>query len=61
VELLEYQNVSPVIGAVLSRGLASLRDLDEHYSVEDCYDLLEVATIDAHNRRLLNPPKKNGG
>jgi hypothetical protein len=60
VELVEYRNVPQVIGAVLSRGLATLRDLDEHYSVEDCYDLLEVATVDAHNRRLLMP-KKNGG
>jgi len=43
---------------VLSQRLASLRDLDEYLSIEDCHDLLEVARIDAHNRRLLNKPKE---
>jgi hypothetical protein len=47
-----------VIGAVLSQKLATLRDLDEWLGVEDVYDLLEVATVDGHNRRIINSHKK---
>lgn len=52
--LIQYRNVSPIIGAVLSTNRASLRDLDEHYSIEDVYDLLEVAAVDAYNMRVVN-------
>lgn len=31
-----------------------MRDLGETLSIEDCYDLLEVAQVDAYNRRLMN-------
>lgn len=32
--------------------MASLRDLCSVYGTEDCYDLLEVANVDAHNRAV---------
>jgi hypothetical protein len=28
-------------------------DLHEHLSVEDVYDILEVLSVDAHNRLLI--------
>lgn len=31
-----------------------MRDMATVLSIEDCYDLLEVASVDAHNRRILN-------
>lgn len=34
-------------------GLASLHELATVYSIEDCYDMLEIATVRAHNRRVL--------
>jgi hypothetical protein len=27
-----------------------LRELEEYYSVEDVYDMLEIVSVDAHNR-----------
>jgi len=33
-----------------------MREL-EFLSLEDVYDLLEVAAVDAHNFRLLHPPE----
>ena len=51
--MLEYRNVSNLIGSMLSQKLASMRDLDEWLSVEDCHDLLEISLIDSHNRRLM--------
>jgi len=32
-----------------------MRDVSEYLSLEDVYDLLEIASIDAHNFRLLHP------
>jgi hypothetical protein len=43
---------------VLSLGLASMRDLDEHLSIEDCYDLIEVTRVKAHNRRVFDAINK---
>jgi hypothetical protein len=29
-----------------------MRDLSTILSIEDCHDLLEIATVDDHNRRI---------
>lgn len=55
--LLAYPNVPKSIGAVLSNGKASMRDVGEFLSVEDVYDLIEITVVDAHNFRLLHPPE----
>lgn len=47
--LIDYRNVPPTIGAVLSRKMATFRDLDEHLGMEDLYDILEVISIDDYN------------
>lgn len=47
----------PGIGAVVSRGLATLNELDTVYGTEDLYDLMEIIAIDTHNQNLLNKPK----
>ena len=30
-----------------------MRDLSTILSIEDCHDLLEVASVDAYNRRIM--------
>jgi 4-diphosphocytidyl-2C-methyl-D-erythritol kinase len=37
--------------------MATLHELSTVYSLKDCYDMIEIAAVDAHNRRVLNPPK----
>jgi hypothetical protein len=49
--------VPATIGAVISAGRATLHELDTVYGVEDLYDLLELAAIDAHNRWLMSEKK----
>lgn len=51
---MEYPNVGPLIGAVVSSGLATLSELQTIYGTEDAYDILEIASVNAHNRRVLN-------
>lgn len=35
--------------------LATLHELQTVYGLEDCYDLLEIANVDAFNRMLMAP------
>lgn len=51
--LADYVNVPAIIGAAVSSGKATLHELDTVYSLEDVYDMLEISTIDAHNRRIM--------
>ncbi len=46
------RNVPRTIAAAVASGKATLRDLDEHYSIEDVYDILEVIVVEAHNARV---------
>ena len=41
---------------VISRGLASLRELQIFYGTEDFYNLLEIAAVDVHNRNVAAEP-----
>jgi hypothetical protein len=50
-------NVPPIIGLLVSARVATLAELQSVYGVEDAYNLLEVVTVDAFNRR---PPNGDG-
>jgi hypothetical protein len=39
---------------VISRGMATLIELQTVYGSEDFYNLLEIAAVDVHNRNILN-------
>ncbi len=49
-------NLPRTIGAVISSRMASLAELQTVYGVTDLYRMLEVLTVDAHNRRILSKP-----
>lgn len=38
--------------------MATLHELSTVYSLKDCYDMIEIAVVDAHNLRVLNPTRK---
>lgn len=35
--------------------MATLHELSTVYSLQDCYDMLDIVAIDAHNKRVLAP------
>lgn len=39
---------------MISSGKATLHELDTVYGLQDVYDMLEITTVDAHNRRVLS-------
>jgi hypothetical protein len=52
-ELLDYPR-RPVTSRLISLRMATLHELSTVYSLQDCYDLLDIASVDAHNRRALS-------
>jgi len=53
---MDYVNIPPTIGAVASSRMATLHEMDTVYGIEDVYDMMEILSIDAHNRRILSKP-----
>lgn len=56
--LIGYANVPPLIGMVVSGRLATLHELQTVYGALDCYNMAEIITVDAHNRRALSEAEK---
>jgi hypothetical protein len=52
VRFLEYINLSPLIGSLVSSQLATLHELQTVYGTEDAYNLLEVLCVDRYNQAL---------
>ena len=43
-----------MIGIVISKRLATLKEIHEYYGMEDILNMVEVTTIDAFNEHLAN-------
>lgn len=56
--LVDYLNVPRTIATVVSSRLASLHELDTTYGLEDLWWLIEINSVDNHNRAMLNKPKE---
>jgi hypothetical protein len=39
-----------VIGVLISRGIATLHELDTIYGIEDAYNMLEILSVDDYNQ-----------
>jgi hypothetical protein len=39
-----------VIGVLVSRGIATLHELDTVYGIEDAYNMLEILSVDDYNQ-----------
>lgn len=55
-----YPNIEPIIGILLSKQMATLRELEEYYSLEDVVDLFEIIEIDCYNEYQQAESMKNG-
>lgn len=51
--LIDYVNLPPMIGMIVSSGMATLHELQSVYGVRDCFDMAEVIGVDSHNRREI--------
>ena len=57
---MNYKNIEPILGLIISKKLATLRELEEYYSLEDVIDLLEIIEIDCYNEFKQAESVKNG-
>jgi len=44
----------------VSRKLATLKELQTFYSLEDAYNLLEIVMVDNHNERMMTEEANRG-
>jgi hypothetical protein len=52
--IVSYLNLPHTLAAVISDRMATLHELDTVYGVEDLWLMLEVRSVDNHNRALMN-------
>lgn len=57
---MSYKNIEPILGLIISKKLATLKELEEYYSLEDVIDLLEIIEIDCYNEFKQAESVKNG-
>lgn len=43
-----------MIGLIISKNLATLKEIDEYYGMEDILDMIEIITVDSYNKYLIN-------
>ena len=58
---IDYPNVPPDVGFVISGGKATLAELDTILSLEDLWDLIEILNVDAHNARIVRKNRDREG
>ena len=51
--MIQYPTVSGIVGVIISRGMATLFELQEVYSWEDAYNMYEVILVNNYNESLL--------
>ena len=57
---MSYKNIEPILSIIISKKLATLKELEEYYSLEDVIDLLEIIEIDCYNEFKQAKSVKNG-
>ncbi len=57
---MRYKNIEPILGLIISKKLATLKELEEYYSLEDVINLLEIVEIDCYNEYKQAESVKNG-
>lgn len=58
--LIDYANMPPIVGMVVSSRHATLRELQTVYGAFDLYNLAEMVAVDAHNSRAIAEAQNNG-
>lgn len=51
-KLVSPVNVSPSINAIICSGKATYIDIQERLSVRDMYNLIEIISVEAFNKRV---------
>jgi hypothetical protein len=46
-----------MIGLIVSKNMATFKELDEYYGMEDVLNMIEIITVDAFNDYQLSKPK----
>ena len=50
----ECANIPPMIAAIVSKGLATLKDIRESYGMGDVWDMTEILSVNNYNEYIAN-------
>lgn len=56
----QYENVSQLIGQIVSSKMATYYELSTVYGLEDALNLYEILAVDAYNKYVTSESNKNG-
>ena len=51
--LIDYVGISNIFGVVISKNLATLKELEEYYSLEDVYLLADIVKVNNYNEWVV--------
>lgn len=54
VDSIQSDNISPLLGQLVSSGTATLKELEEYYSLQDVFVMLDALTVKAVNEALTH-------
>ena len=52
-------NIDKTFSILIANRLATLRELEEYYSIDDALDILECWAVNQYNQYIANQPDKN--
>ena len=52
-------NIDKTFSILIANRLATLRELEEYYSLDDALDILECWSVNQYNKYVSNQPSKN--
>jgi len=50
----ECTNVPPIIAAIVSKGIATIKDIRETYGMGDVWDMWEIVSVTNYNEYIAN-------
>lgn len=51
----------PIFGIIISNKLATLREIKEYYTYDECLDLVDIVITDNYNARVLDEDNQPDG
>jgi len=51
--LVDFVNICPMFAAIISKKLATLKELDEYYTYDQALDLHEILTVNSFNEKIM--------
>lgn len=52
--MIDHANISNMFASIINARYATMRELQEYYSIEDVHNMYEVVLVDSYNQKVLS-------